>query len=59
MQNSRLLGANTAADILQLTQSLTGGRTRFHFFTNEDNHFLNRPDDEPFDDLFHVGVISS
>ena len=51
----RLLGANTAADVLQLTHSLTGGRTRFHFFTNDDIHMTSRPEDDLFDDLFQVG----
>ena len=51
---SRLLGPSAAADVLQLTHSLAGGRARLQFLTSEDSHFGARPDDDMFDDLFNV-----
>ena len=52
----RLLGPSAAADVLQLTSTLsaTGGQARFHFVTNDDFRLVSRAEDDIFDDLFQV-----
>ncbi len=55
----RLLGPGAAADVLQLTNTLSatgGGQARFHLVTNDDIRFMARPDDDIFEDLFQVRV---
>ena len=53
----RLLGPTAAADVLQLTNTLSvggGGQARFHLVTNDDVRFMTRQDDDIFEDLFQV-----
>ncbi len=53
--SSRLLGPGAAADVLQLTNNLSGAsQARFHLVTSDDIRVMGRNDEDPFDDLFQV-----
>ncbi|KAL8595169.1 hypothetical protein ACOMHN_013842 [Nucella lapillus] len=50
----RLLGPNTTADILQLTQNIPQASVplRTHLLANEDLRIISRPDEDLFEELF-------
>ena len=56
----RLLGPSAAADVLQLTSTLSssGGQARLHLVTNDDLRIVSRADDDVFDDIFQVRITS-
>ena len=58
LPHSRLLGPSAAADVLQLTNTLSaggGGQARFHLVTDNDIRVMTR-DEDMFDDLFQVST---
>lgn len=53
----RLLGPSTAADILQLTNTLTSQASvplRTHIYANDDLRIISRPDEDFFEEVFQV-----
>lgn len=58
----RLLGPTTAADILQLTNTLTtqaGGPTHTRVvLANDDLRIISRPEEDLFEELFQVTIVA-
>ena len=55
MYGQRLLGANAAADVLHLTNTLSSaGPARLHLVSGDELRVITRPDEPTFEDLFHV-----
>ena len=52
----RLLGANTTADVLHLTNTLTSaaGPARLHLVSGDELRVITRSDEPLFDELFPV-----
>lgn len=55
----RLLGPTTAADVLQLTSTLTsvaGPTSTRVVLPNDDPRFMSRPEEDLFEELFQVSL---
>jgi hypothetical protein len=55
----RLLGANTTADVLHLTNTLTSaaGPARLHLVSGDELRVITRADEPLFDELFPVSSL--